>query len=163
MSDEASSLLDMSSEPVTLTVDGKTYEVSQLTVGDHAKAEAHLRNKRFQTLMDNTRGVPMTDESRGIAMARTLSEPILMDDLLLSLEGRAYMLWLSLSKTSKAVTLDFVKNQIPAVTLKTLTTLMDYINRLSKPDDAGPSAVPFHPPTSEATTPSSSATTGPTN
>lgn len=164
MPPDAIALVDVSSEPVTLEVNGQTYAVSPLGPGDYVKAEARLRDQRFKTFMRLTMNTPMTDEARGVAMARVIGDPVLLNDLLLSYDSRLFMLWMSLRKRTPNVTLDQVQ-ALTGVTVSILTQLMDLITGPHKGEEEAPDNVPFQASEGavEATTLPSDTTTGPTN
>lgn len=162
MSDHVS-ILDVSSEPVTLTIGDTVYAVSALGPGDHAKAEVFMRDQRLAAFVRQTRNTPMTDDARGIAIGRIMCEPVLLNDLLLSYQSRLYMLWLSLKKKTAGITLDQV-HAMTEVTTSLLTTLMNKITGIGG-DKETPGNVPFPPSAdaAEVSTPPSDATTGQTN
>lgn len=139
MPSDAVALVDVSSEPVTLTIGEQTFAVSPLGPGDFAVAEAHLRDQRVDTVVRRTQNPNlMTYETRGIAVARTVCEPILINDLLLSYESRLYMLWLSLKKRQPQLTLAQVK-VLPGVTVDILTELMSVVTGIHPAEEEEPS------------------------
>lgn len=162
MSDNVS-ILNVSSEPVTLTIGDQTYAVSPLGPGDYAKAEAYMCDWRIARFLRQTKNTPMTDDARGIALGRIVCEPVLLNDLLLSYHSRLYMLWLSLKKQTTGITLEQV-HAMTEVTTSMLTDIMNKITRIGE-DEETPGNVPFQPSAdvAEASTPPSVATTGPTS
>lgn len=157
------SILDVSSEPVTLTIGEHIYAVSPLGPGDYAKAEAYMRDQRLAGFLRQTRNTPMTDDARGIALGRIVCEPVLLNDLLLSYQSRLYMLWLSLKKQTAGITLDQV-HAMTEVTTSMLTDIMNKITRIGEEEET-PGNVPFPPSAdvAEASILPSDVTTGPTS
>lgn len=157
------SILNVSSEPVTLTIGEQTYAVSPLGPGDYAKAEAYMRDTRLGAFLKQTRNTPMTDDARGIAIGRIMCEPVLLNDLLLSYQSRLYMLWLSLKKQTAGITLDQV-HAMTEVTTSMLTNIMNTITRIGEDEETrGNVPFPQSAGVAEASTPPSDVTTGQTN
>lgn len=135
------SLVDMSAEPITIQLNGKTYNLPPLTMGDRAGVERFIIGVRFAEFLEQTRGVPLPDEVRALAMANIMGGTVTQKEVLESDRGRLRILYLSLKRGGATLTWEQVQNDIPPVDVLTLTELMYHIALLSrKEDDADPLA-----------------------
>lgn len=160
-------LVDMSSEPITIQLNGTTYTLPPLTMGDRAGVERFIIGVRFDEFLKKTRMVPLPDEVRAQAMANIMGGTVTQKEVLESDRGRLRMLYLSLKRGGASLTWEQVQHQIPPVDVLTLTELMYHIALLSqKEDGADPlaavstSTVTIPPKIGEAPLQPSASTTG---
>lgn len=103
-------LADVAGSGLTITVNGKPWTVSPLTIGDFAKAESFIRSRRLDECLERTRfqnGVILPDEVRAKMLAEVATRTVTTADVLASSEGRLYITWLSIAKkTASAPTFD---------------------------------------------------------
>ncbi len=92
------SLVDMSAEPITIQLNGKTYNLPPLTMGDRAGVERFIIGVRFAEFLEQTRIVPLPDEVRALAMANIMGGTVTQKEVLESDRGRLRILYLSLKR-----------------------------------------------------------------
>ena len=121
---EGTPIVDVSAEPMTLTIGGREYKLPPLSMGDIAAAERWIIDQRLNAVLERTRMPPLPDDVRAKAIAAVLASPVQLADILLSYEGRLRLLYLSMRRADHAIRWEFVKEGMPAVATLVLTELM---------------------------------------
>lgn len=120
------SLANAAGTPVTITLKGKKYKASPLTIGDLAEFESSIKSERLKVFMEGTAEKLLPEErtkiitdlcSQGIEEAEVVRQ-------MTTLNGARYLLWRSLSKHDKKLTLDDVSNLVSMDNLLEITTIV---------------------------------------
>ncbi len=133
--DEGTPLVDLSSEPMVLTIGGRKYKLPPLSMGDIASAERFIVDQRLDKLLERTKMPPLPDDVRAKAIAAVLATPVLLTEILLSYEGRLRLLFLSMHRADQTITWSFVLQGMPAIPTQVLTSLMYKMAGLDSMDD----------------------------
>ena len=149
-------LVDLSAEPMVLTIEGQEYKLPPLSMGDIASAERFIADQRLDKLLARTRIPPLPDDVRAKAIAAVLATPVLLADILLSYEGRLRLLFLAMHRADPKVTWDFVLHGMPALSQQVLSSLMYKLAGLDTESDE--EADPTQETTPEPGKPQSSGT-----
>ena len=96
-------LTKFAAQPVTIAVDGAEYTVSPLTIGDRAKWQARIKNRRLSALYDLADEKVMPDELFCESLARTASQPVTIAQMIADEDALLYALSLSLSKSDPSM------------------------------------------------------------
>ncbi len=73
---EGATLLDLSNAPATLTVNGETYTIARLTLGDTEAAAQSLRKGRMKDYLELLNVTPLSDELVADGLARIANNKI---------------------------------------------------------------------------------------
>lgn len=146
MSDTAP-LVDMSAEPMTVTIEGKVYALPPPSMGDIAKTERWIISQQLDLVIEQTRMPPLPDEVRALAIANVVGGAVLLTQILVSYAGRLRLLYESMHRADKAVTWAYVTNEMPAIPAAILTQLMYKLAGLDvkADDEADPTTITPEP------------------
>jgi hypothetical protein len=128
------SLLDISDNGVTLTIDGREFTLKPLSMGDICKAQAHVRNDRLQRFLSQTRVVPLPDDVRAKAIAEITCQTITFVEMVTSYDGQLRLLFEAMHRADSSITWDYVQNAMPPIAARILDQLMYVLGGLSAPD-----------------------------
>ena len=146
-------LVDLSAEPMVLTIGECEYKLPPLTMGDIASAERMIMDQRFDKLLERTKMPPLPDDLRAKAIAAVLATPVALHEILMSYEGRLRLLFLSMRRADPKITWDFVLHGMPTISTQVLTSLMYKLAGLDDATDPTQATTPEHgEPQSDGTT-----------
>lgn len=136
------SLAAMSNEPQEMTVNGRTYKVGPLEMGDYAKVEAAIRTERREELLESMRFKMMDAEIIAGALAAVQNAPITLRDMLGCQSARSRLLLACLSRSDPTITQSQVDKLSPGAA-RDLTDFMYEVSGLlpkgtTKGTDADP-------------------------
>ncbi len=117
-------LVDMSAEPMTITAEGKTYKLPPLSMGDIAKAERWMVDQRVNLIIEKMSTSPIPDEVRALTVAEVACRHVLLNEILVSYEGRLRLLYHSMVRADPTVKWAFILNGMPAIPTAILVDLM---------------------------------------
>lgn len=123
-----SELAKMTGQPVEHAIGGTVYTLAPLTVGDFAALEAHIRQRRIGAYKDACRDLDPVIVATGIE--HILRDPVdsASDP---SIDSTIFLLWRSIHKHHKAVTLEQVGEM---VTLSNMAEITGIIKALGAPE-----------------------------
>jgi hypothetical protein len=101
---EGAALLDLSNEPATLTVNGATYTIRRMTIGDDVAIQQQIRNARMKAYLDLLNTTQLDDAVVSDGLARIANQPISKHDILSDVLGEVGMLQRGVTHDGKAVT-----------------------------------------------------------
>lgn len=144
---DATPLVDMSAEPMVLTVGGVEYKLPPPSMGDIAKTERWIIGQRLGLVIDQTRMPPLPDEVRALAIANVVGGAVSLTAILVSYAGRLRLLYESMHRANKAVTWLYVTDTMPPIPTAILTELMYKLAGLGPKtdDEADPTATTPEP------------------
>lgn len=131
---------------VEVEIDGATYKLSPLTMGDLADFQAHVRGQRLKTLKANLDG--LDDDMKRELILGVINTPVdgdVMDREMSSFEGFRFLLWKSLGKEKKGLTVEQVGQMINTQNVKTLLPVIQAISGMGdedRPQEGGAQATP---------------------
>lgn len=96
--------------PVTLEIEGHEYCIDPVRRGKIWAAIKHLRARWLQAYLDGTRGVPLPDGTRGMAIAEIATRTCEYIDVLNDLEAMAFFISLQITMDGKPLDVGFVMN-----------------------------------------------------
>lgn len=134
MSDGAT-LLDLSNEPATLTVNGATYTIRRMTLGDDPIIEQRMRRARMQDYLDLLNTTPLDDVVLSDGLAKIANHNISKHDILADAQGEAEMIKLGVTLDGKAVT------TLPAFDRRVVTHMLLWMSQF--PPKEGAATGPF--------------------
>ena len=132
-------------EPLSLEVNGETYKVSPLRIGDFAKLESHLKSKILGVAMKQAEQIVdpvIRKEVIDSALKQTNSINIFSQgteaqNFLSSVEGIIQILYLSLSRNHKDITADKVEDIISSLgNPETLGQIVLFISGIGTAEEA---------------------------
>lgn len=145
------SLAAMSNEPQEMTVDGRTYKVGPLQMGDYAKVEAQIRSERREELLESMRFKMMDSEIIAGALAAVQNAPITLRDMLGCQSARSRLLLACLSRSDPSINGEHINKLSPGAA-RDLTDFMYEVSGLlpkgtTKEADADPTSTTSSIPT----------------
>lgn len=118
-------LVDVSSEPATLTIDDKTYTLRRLTHGDYAAAQQWIRDRKIEAVLRTTKG--LSEEMRARTIAFVVTSTMSIMDIWNEFEGECFMLHRGLVEDGKPIPLQFLLDKMDPGHRRTLTTVLLHI------------------------------------
>ncbi len=91
-------LADYSSGPVTVSINGTDYPLSQLGPGDYMACQNHLRGHRLSQLFEAWSTVPVDSDTRGLAIAQVTCDIVNRAKMVVDDECRHFLIWRSLKR-----------------------------------------------------------------
>lgn len=136
MSDEITSY---SNAPARITCGGRDFALHPLTIGDRVEIAARLRSDRMNAFLKEIETKPLPPEIIGNALAQIASSEVDQSDMTLTPAGQVYVIYHSLRRGDKSITLDAVK-RLPPMTYSTLLQVIAAANLIEggKDDEADP-------------------------
>lgn len=101
-------LEDISKKGISLKIKDKEYELSVLTIGDLANFRQYIKGKRIELIQDTVKET----EERVALISKILDSQIDETVEMGTMSGVCYLLWKSLQKKHKDLTLEDVDNMI---------------------------------------------------
>ncbi len=131
---EGATLLDLSNEPATLTVNGATYTIKRLTLGDTEAAAQSLRKGRMKDYLDLLNVTPLSDELVADGLARIANAKITRFDLFSDAQGEVAMIRRAVMLDGKAVT------DVPSLDRRLITHMLLWMTHTPSAEgaDTGP-------------------------
>ncbi len=131
---EGATLLDLSNEPATLTVNGATYTIRRMTIGDDVKIQGQIRKARMQAYLDLMQTTPLDDAVVSDGLAKIANQPISKHDILSDVLGEVGMLQLGVTLDGKAIT------TLPAMDRRLITHMLLWMSQVPPKEgaDTGP-------------------------
>ena len=127
------SLKGMIPPTLTVNIDGKAFELSELTIKDFADAEQFIKQERFEALLDWTRrikGVNLPDNVRAKAIAEVMTTDVPLHEVMSTFSGQLYLLYLSLRKKDPEITLAYLKDKLEVEAILDFVQLVAHITGL---------------------------------
>ena len=122
------SLTDVSNAVKTVTIDGTEYKFARLLLEDYAAVEQTVKDGRQHKCLEAMRGVPMTEEARGIAMAKAAAQSIPLGELMYDSQiGRLELFKASLRRANPGK-----PQTLPCMPMATIGEIIVYICNLSE-------------------------------
>lgn len=127
------SLVDFSTSPSRITIDGEDYEVHPLRMGDYAEAQRWVRDRQAQSFFDHLKGGNrVSDEVWSDVLSRIEQAPVTVQRLISTPETMYYLLFLSLRRGVPKLAWNTVQNMKP-LTYWQLTIVVMEISGLRMP------------------------------
>jgi len=104
-----SDLADMVGAPKKVTIKGREYQVSPLTINDLAEFEAEVKKIRSEDIRKELKEAGLPDEIVAQKIVENVSKSISMDDVtnaMGTMRGTRYLLWCALRKNHKELKLE---------------------------------------------------------
>jgi hypothetical protein len=130
----ALSTVEFSAATAEITIDGKAYKVSPLTMADRAAAERRIRDRRMSHMLESISGVLLPNEVIGKAIAEIECNTVSVDELLDTYESRIYLLFLSLRRAGETMTEKQVAD-LPPGGIEILGTIIRHITGVPQAKD----------------------------
>ncbi len=119
------SLANAAGKGVTLTIKGKEYAISPITLGDLASFEAHVHSNRIKIFLKSAGDLP-ADEKKAILM-ELVSQIVDQDDVskaMTTIDGVRFLLWKALSRECPELTLDAASELVDVENLDEISTVV---------------------------------------
>ncbi|KKN89729.1 hypothetical protein LCGC14_0235750 [marine sediment metagenome] len=133
------SLANAAGKGVTLTIKGKEYEFSPITLGDLADFEKHIRSEKLNIFMLEAKDLPVAERKEIIIeLCRQGLDPLAVEQHMNSLDGVRFLLWKSLSKKHPDLTLDGVSELVDMQNLEEVSAVVQSIgagDAVNPPDE----------------------------
>lgn len=120
---------------VDVDIDGATWTLSPLTMGDLADFQAHVRSQRLRTLKENLDG--LTEDLKRDLILGVINTPVDGDEMdreMSSFAGFRFLLWKSLSKKHAELTAEKVGQMINTQNIQTLLPVIQAISGMEDED-----------------------------
>lgn len=130
---EAESLVDISTEPATITIDGVDFTLKRLRLGDYAAAQEFIRDRKIDAILRKTGA--LSEDLRAKAIAEVLCRPMSLLDIWNEFEGECMMLHRGLLRGGKLVPMTYIMEEMEPAHRKILTDVLLYISGLNDPLD----------------------------
>lgn len=105
-----------------ITLDGKEYTISPLTINDIGEIEIFAKAERIKALLLVNPGLSLKEQ---IELIKTPLTPEEIEGVTSSIHGAVYTIWLSLKHIHTDITLDEVKTIINKDNLRDILSLVD--------------------------------------
>lgn len=129
------SMVEFSSATAEITIEGKAYKLSPLTMKDRADAERRIRDRRISHMLERIATAILPNEVIGKAIAEIECNSVSLDELLDTYESRIYLLFLSLKRGGNSLTEDQVA-ELPPASVQLLGTIIRFITGVEDEGDA---------------------------
>jgi len=129
----ADSLSDFTASPITITFGDKVWTCSPLTIADISDIAGMVVGDAMSMYLERTRaimGVILPDSARAETMAAIATKLLAPWEVLDSAAGQMYLLWRSVSKTDKSMTLARFKAEFPPQYMLELKQIVNQISGL---------------------------------
>lgn len=133
-------LSDATKAPVTITVDGKVWTLAPLELRDFGEIERWLEVLPFEKARRKIAALgeaatpeickPIIEQAEAESKKATLQNPKALQ-MIATLEGTAFLLWMSLRKAQPEVTRDEASRLISAETLEVWQSTLDKVSGLA--------------------------------
>jgi hypothetical protein len=131
------SLVDVSTEPATLTLGETTYTLRRLRQRDYAKAQQHMRDQALNAALAKLRTTPLDDRVVAGVIADICNKPISQHELWQSVDGETYMLFRGLQPENGTPGPTFEQVlDLPPVDRLVLTRTLLWICGIAQPEGA---------------------------
>jgi len=122
-------LSQASGRGVEIELGGKKRMLSPLTMGDLADFQAHIRSERLRAVRLSLDGLSAdVQQSTLVALAREPVDSVDMDREMSTPAGARYLVWSSLRKADKSLTLEIVGNMVTNTDVDRLIPLVQSIS-----------------------------------
>lgn len=131
---DGTTLLDLSNEPATLTVNGATYTIRRMTIGDDVAIQAQIRNARMKAYLDLMNTTPLDDVVVSDGLAKIANQAISKHDILSDVLGEAGMIQRGVTLDGKAV------STLPSFDRRLITHMLLWMSQFPPKEgaDTGP-------------------------
>jgi len=122
--------------PIEIEIDGKTWKLSPLTVGDLAALQENIRNRRLAAVQSSLAGL---DKEALVDIVCDITKSAIdgetMDREMETLAGCQFSIWRSLHRNHKELTLEMVGEMFTMDSL--FNTMLPVLKQLSGLEDEG--------------------------
>ena len=130
----ACALVDISSDPATITIDGQEYTLRRMQLGDYAAAQAYIRRRRMEAGLEVTKG--MSEDIRARLLGEVLCRPMSLLDIWSEFEGECIMLHRGVLKDGKQIPLEHVLTKMPPIERRFLVKVLLWVCGLPPVEEA---------------------------
>lgn len=129
--------------PITVKIEGKDYLLSPITMSDLKELERYVQDEAIEGVKKHVEGLPLEVGARLIEKAyeEKLKRQIgtsAFNQAVASLSGSIYLLWLSIRKKHKDVTLDKASELLTAENTKEIVGKLHQVAGFTAEDDSDP-------------------------
>ena len=126
----ADSVAEAAGSSVEITLKGKTYRLSPLTIGDLADFETWIKSRVISNARETVKGLDPDERLRMLSMI--INQAISQEDIqkaMSTASGGRYLLWLSLRKAQPDITLEKLDEVFDVSSIQEVLSVLDSISQ----------------------------------
>lgn len=123
-----SDLPQVMASPIEMTLNGKKYKLSPLSLGDMADFEAWVISQRIEAVLNYAGPLTPTERAQVISEIYNNSNQVVISQEMGTMKGMLHLFWCSMKKHQPEITKEDVSNLVSLDNLDKMSALIDVIS-----------------------------------